>query len=273
MQQTLDRSWWQNARMPGIFRYHWKALGKVVLWVWAILLASQLVALIFPLLTRTSYPYSGTAADIGTTLFLSLVCSLFTANKSTRFFLRFGTPRFSVWLGNLLSLFIGMIVFLVGTLLMNTLVSLLVVSLGQSMPDKFHSIYYYAQNDIAGLFQQTLSASLASLPKYILYTVEWTCLFYLLACCMRRNRVLTLVVIIGVPTLLMILTLIPAVRQAVSAFESSNEQQMTLLGVQWMIYLRDFATFVEREWPTIQLIAAGVSLPLSYLCMRNTAQP
>ena len=79
--------------------------------------------------------------------------------------------------------------------------------------------------------------------------------------------------IVGVPMLLMILTLIPAVRQAAQVVENANDRQMMLLGIQWMKYLADFIHFVEHEWPTIQLLAALASLPLSYLCMRNTPQP
>ena len=273
MQQTLERNWWQNARFGGVMRYQWTALGKTVSLVWLILLASQCISLIFPFITGNPYPYSGVYADLSVTMLVALVCSIVAANKSTRFLLRFGTSRLSVWLGNLLSLFAGMVAFLIGTLLLNILTGALVLWFSDLMPASFAMKPLFSDLQGASRFEYTLQQALASLPAYILYTLEWTCLFYLLGCCLRRNRWLTVFVIVGVPMLTMILTLIPAVRQAANVVENANDQQMMLLGVQWMKYAVDAVHFVEHEWPTIQLVAAFVSLPLSYLCMRDTAQP
>ena len=48
MQQTLNRSWWQSARFGGVLRYHSRALGKTVGLVLLILLAAQIISLVFP---------------------------------------------------------------------------------------------------------------------------------------------------------------------------------------------------------------------------------
>ena len=273
MQQTLDRSWWQSARFGGVLRYHWKALGKTIGVILLVLFASQLISLIFPMVTDNPYPYSGVYADLSITMIVALVCSCVAAGKSTRFLLRFGTSRLSVWLGNLIGLFAGMVAFLLGTLVLSVLLGGAVLGLTSALPDMFKVKTLFGDTQAVALFKNTLSVAIRDLPTYILYTLEWTCLFYLLGTCLRRNRAITLTVILGVPMLLLMLTLIPAVRQAADVVQNANDSQMMLLGVQWMKYLVDFANFVEHEWPTIQLVAALGSLPLSYLCMWDTAQP
>ena len=206
-------------------------------------------------------------------MIVALVCSTVAAGKSTRFLLRFGTSRFSVWLGNLLSLFVGMVVFLLGTLALSLLLGGMVLGLSAALPHSFAVKTLFNDTQPLALFKQTLADTLRNLPAYILYTVEWTCLFYLLGTCLRRNRGLTVAILVGVPMLLLTLTLIPAVRRAAQIVQNADDRQMMLLGVQWMKYLVDFAHFIENEWPTLQLVGALASLPLSYLCMRGTAQP
>lgn len=273
MQTTLDRSYWRSARFTGVLRYQWKALSRTVLLVLGIMLAAQTLSLVLPLVAKITYPYEGVYADLGVTMVVALVCSIVAASKSTRFLLRFGTSRFSVWLGNLLSLFAGMAAFLLGTLLLSMLTGGLTLMLANAQPAHYTIRPLYGAVSGAQVFGATLVEALKTLPRYILYTVEWTCLFYLFGCCLRRNRAATLFVVIGVPMLIMILTLIPAVRQAVDVVSSADESRMMLLGVRWMLFLADALRFIEHEWQTLQLVAALASLPLSYLCMRNTSQP
>ena len=273
MQQTLNPNWARNARLNGVFRYHGKVIGRALIWILLILLASQVISLLLPLVTHIQYTFSGIYADLSFTLIVSCVFSIIAAHQSTRFLLRFGTSRLSVWLGNVVSLCAGAIVFLLGTLLLSMMAGGLTLALANAMPRKYIFQVFFGELQGPTLYTQTLTRALAALPSYILYTAEWTCLFYLLGCCLRRNRGVTLAVIIGVPMLLAILMLVPAVRQATSIVENADERQMLILGVQWMKYLTDFVHFVETQWPIIQLVAAVVSLPLSYLCMRNTQQP
>ncbi len=273
MQQTVNLQWAQNASLGGVFRYHWKVMGKAIAWVLLIFLAAQIVSLVLPMVFDIQFTFTGVYADLSVTLFAACVFSVIAAHQSTRFLLRFGTPRWSVWLGNLLSLFAGMVAFLLGTLLLSMLAGGLTLGLANVMPRKYVFQQFFGELQGSTLYAQSLWAALANLPTYILYTLEWTCLFYLLGCCLRRNRSLTLFIIIGVPMLLMILTLVPAVRQAATIVHNADERQMLLLGVQWIKVLTDIARFVQNEWQTIQLAAAVISLPLSYLCMRNTQQP
>lgn len=273
MQQTLETGYWQSARLNGVLRYHLKSLGRTVSLVLLILLGSQLLSLAFPLLTGEPYPFMGVYADPSVTLVVALVCGCVTAGKSTRFLLRFGTSRLSVWLGNVLALWVGMVALLLGTLLLSMVMGGLVLALTSAMPAQFAIRTLFSDLHASGLYTRTLGEALTALPASLLYTLEWASLFYLFGCCLRRNRALTLTVIIGLPMLLLMLTLIPAVRQAASVVQNANDQQMMLLGVQWMKYLVDAVHFVENEWPTLQLLAAVASLPLSYLCMRGTQQP
>ena len=273
MQQTLDTGFWRSARFAGVMRYHLQAIGKTILLVLALLLGSQLLSLGFPLVTGNPYPYMGVSADMAVTLIVALVCACIAAGKSTRFLLRFGTSRFSVWLGNLLGLWAGMIGLLLCTLLLSLLLSGLMLALAAALPQSFTIKSVFTDTNAAALFASTLQTTLRALPGDILTLVEWVSIFYLFGCCLRRRRGLTLAVVFGVPLLLLMLTLFPAVRQAASVVQDANEQQIMLLGVQWMKYLMDVLHFVETQWPTIQLVTAVASLPLSYLCMRGTPQP
>jgi hypothetical protein len=198
---------------------------------------------------------------------------MMSAHKSTRFLLRFGTARFSVWLGNVLALFAAMFAFLLGTLVLSMLMGALTRWMVGVMPGSYSLEQYLGDTGAAAPYADSLLAALKALPANLLTALEWTTIFYFLACCLRRNRGITIFVVVGIPMMLMILTLIPAVRQAVQVVEKGNETQMTLLGLQWMKYLTDVLQFIRREWPTIQLLAALGCLPLSYLCMRETPQP
>jgi hypothetical protein len=273
MQQTLDTGFFRSARFPGVLRYHFKTLGRTVLLVLSILFGSQLLSLLFPILTGNPYPYMGVYADQSLSMIVAMVCACVVAGRSTRFLLRFGTSRFSVWLGNLIGLWAGMVALLLGTLLLNMLVGGLVLLLASVLPQSFAIKPLFTDIRGTAIFTHTLGTALASLPQAILYMLEWVSIFYLFGCCLRRRPGLTLTVVLGVPLLLMMLTLIPAVRQAADMVEHANEQQMMMLGVQWLKVLMDIANFIQHRWPLIQLSAAVVSLPLSYLCMRGTAQP
>ena len=273
MQQTAERSWWQSARLGGVLRYHYKglarSLGFVLLWIAVI--TALTVALTG--LTGQGYPYMGVYLDLGTTLTIALVVALVVAGKSTRFLLRFGTSRFSVWLGNLLALWAGMVATLLCLLVLQILLGLLVLWLRDALAPGVFSVDVVGGEDGWVVFQQTLNDSLRQLPRYALYVVEWSALFYLLGCCLRRNRGLTLGLVIGLPMLALLLTLLPAVREAAYVVEAGQQSEMMKLGLQWMKFFVDAGNFIRHEWKSIQLGLALTSLPLSYLCMRGTPQP
>lgn len=283
MTQQLDSasrpmSWAQGARVKGILRYHSITLGKILLWVMVIMLGSQVLGLLIPILFQghsgLSYLYVGISSDIGTVLVVSLVCGHIVAGRSTRFLLRFGASRFSVWLCNVLALIAAMALLLLGCLLVNITGGFLTLWAGQLFPDAI-SLQWLGGGLTTGF--ESLSASLVStlqvLPKHLLWVAEWTCLFYLLGCCMRRSRGWTLAVVIGIPLALMMITVIPSVRQAVEMAMNADQSELMIMGLKWWKWLQQAAQFIADQWQWIQLGAALVSLPLSYLCMRGTKQP
>ena len=269
----MQQTWFNAARCPGVFRYQWKRLGMTAVVVLAVVLATQLIALAFPLMIDMEYQFAGVQTDIAMSMMVALVVCCITANKPTRFLLRFGTPRLSVWLCNILSLIAFAIVFLVGTLLVNMLVGGLTLALSAGDPAHYNVCGYSSQLSGAALYQSSLTEALGRLPSYILYTVEWTCLFWLLGCCLRRKKALTLCVMFGVPLLLTILMLVPAIREAVSVVENADKSEMTVLGLRWLKFFANASEFLEKQWPILQFSAAVISLPLSYLCLRGTPQP
>lgn len=146
-----------------------------------------------------------------------------------------------------------------------------------SLPHDAGPLYPTAYTDAlptgAALLGHTLRESLEGLPQQLLWLLEWTSLFYLLACCLRRRRGLTLAVVLGVPFVCVMLMLMPFVRETAVILESGTETEIMAMGLEWMQWLARVAQFVVEQWQWIQLGAAAVSLPLSYLCMRTTPQP
>ncbi len=273
---TMDPQGWPAlARAKGIFRYHLSTLGKLVLWVLAVLAGTQLLAFIMPLFfPRMEYASSGVSSSLGTVLLVALVCAGIVAGKSSRFLLRFGTSRFSVWLCNILSLLAAMLLLLLGTFLISYISSAALLAMSRLSPSYLLE-GYTASGVLRGepLFALSLSQALKSLPENILYVAEYVCLYYLLACCYRRSKGWTLTVLIGVPLVFILLLLVPAVQNAIDTVMYGQEKEQMLLLVQVIQWVQKAAQFLIDKWPTVQLMAALVSLPLSYLCMRDTKQP
>lgn len=257
--------WARESRLGGVLRYQYKTVGRLAAWALLIVLGVQVLSLLIPVFSGNAYQFDGIRANFELVFFASLVACIVAAGRSTSFLLRFGTSRTSVWLGGLLGLLGGMIALLIATFLLNLLIGALQFPLSRLSPAR-----YAMTGDRFGL---ELSNGLKDLPGYLLYTLEWTAIFYLYACVLRRFRVLTISLSIGGPLLLVILMLIPAVREAVRVVGGNDQAQMVLLGLQWLQFLQDILRFIEKNWETLQLAAGIVSLPLSYVIMRGTKQP
>lgn len=272
--QFEELSWAKRSRLAGAMRYHSIWLGKLVGWVLIALLGVQVLTLLMAALGVGKMRASGVSSDFATTLVLALVCAVMMANNRTRFLLRFGTPRLSVWLSSLLALFAGMVVFLLGTLLISLLSAGAVLALSGVMPDRFALASYYSSLPTGGaLLGYTLRETLIQLPNQLLWTLEWVSLSYLLGVCLRRKKGVTLAVVIGVPFALFMLMLVPAINETIAALENGSQSNLMFMGLQWVQWLSKAANFVRMQWQWIQLGAAVAALPLSYLCMRGTAQP
>ena len=257
--------WVRESRLSGVLRYQYKTVGRLAVWALLIVLGVQVLSLLIPVFGGSVYNFDGIRANFELVFFASLIAGIVAAGRSSSFLLRFGTSRTSVWLGSLLGLLGGMVALLLATFLLNLLVGALQFPLSGLSPEKFTMT--------GDRFGTELSNGLKDLPNYLLYTLEWTAIFYLYGCVLRRFRVLTISLSIGGPLLLVILMLIPAVREAVRVVGGNDQGQMVLLGLQWLQFLQDIIRFVQKNWETLQMIAGVVSLPVSYLIMRGTKQP
>lgn len=266
--------WMRRSRFLGAMRYHRAWIGWLAGWCLLVLLAGNAIMIAVALAGAGDLNMDGVSADFSLTMALLMVCACLTAHSRTRFLLRFGTARFPVWMSNVLALFLGAAAFLLGTLLINLATGGAVLLLSHAMPARFSLMAYTdALPSGAALLGHTLRDALERLPQQLLWLLEWTCLFYLLGCCLRRRRGLTLAVVLGVPFVCFMLTLMPFVRETTAALESGSDVQAMAMGLEWMQWLAKVARFVAEQWQWIQLGGAAVSLPLSYLCMRTTPQP
>ncbi len=257
--------WVQASRLKGVLRYHGKTIGKLVVWALLIVLAVQILSLLMPLVTAESYPFDGIRGNFEIVFFVAFITAVITGGRSSRFLLRFGTSRTAVWLGNILGLLAGMVGLLLTTFVINLLIAALLFPLASIAPGDYSMS--------AARFSYELTKGLQDLPELLVYTLEWTAIFYFYACMLRRFRVLTISASVGVPLLFVLLMLIPAVRNALSVIESDNQAQIMLLGFEWLQIINNIIRFVQEHWDAVQLTAGIVSLPLSYLVMRGTKQP
>ncbi len=257
-----------------MLRYHEKAIGRIVIWALLILLAVAGDRLVAPLVFDATYTYGGAYVDLGATLVVACRRRGHGAQRHALSAQVRHLPRFGCGLGKWAGLLIGMTALLAGLAAVEHLMGGLTLAMANTMPRRYVFEQYFGELSGSELFGNSLLTALRTLPGIFCITMEWTALFYLFACCLRRNRGLTILIVVGVPLMLMILGPLsrPCGRPRRS-WEDGDERQMMLLGVQWMKYLADAAQFIRREWQTIQLTAALVSLPLSYLCMRDTPQP
>jgi hypothetical protein len=225
----------------------------------------QLLSLLMPYLTGDTYPFEGIGASFEIVFFAAFITGIITAGRSSRFLLRFGTSRTAVWLGSVLGQLTGMLGLLICTFLINMLIAALLFPLANLLPQGYSMS--------AALYQKELSEGFKNLPDLLLYTLEWTSIFYLYGCMLRRFKALTISVSIGIPLMFVILMLIPAVREGMSVLRGEDQGQMMVLGLKWLQILQDILRFIEEHWDSIQLTAGIVSLPLSYIVMRGTKQP
>lgn len=257
--------WVRDSRLNGVLRYHLKTIGRIVIWALLIVLVTQLLSLLTPLMTGHAYPFDGIRANFEIVFFAALVTGIVTAGRSSKFLLRFGTSRTAVWLGNELGLLAGMVGLLLATLVVNMAVAALLFPLASMFPP------YFSMN--ATLYRAELVEGIKGLPDLLLYTVEWTAMLYFYACMLRRYKALTISLSVGIPLMFVIMMLIPAVREALTVINSENQGQLMLLGMKWLQIINDILRFIENNWDALQLAGGIASLPLSYLVMRGTKQP
>ena len=70
-----------------------------------------------------------------------------------------------------------------------------------------------------------------------------------------------------------VLTLAPVLRQAFVLVQYGSEGEIFIQSLQWVNWIQKAWAFFTDHWRLMQGLAALVSLPLSYLCVRSTPQP
>lgn len=264
---------YRSTRMKGALRYHLIRLGKLALGLLALILLSDVISLIVGLTGFSSCEGTGVSANWALTLLLMLVLSCMLARSGSTFLCRFGTSRFTVWLSQIVSLALCMTGFVLGTLLLSLANNYLILAF--SRHNEHFSIlcgYDFAflpEAYLAQSFRQTMG----DFPRLLLDCLEVLCLMYLFACCLRRNKWVTLAVVILGPLLLWVLTLAPVFRQAIDLVQYGSEGEIFVQSMQWINWLQKAWNFFTDHWRLVQGLAALVSLPLSYLCVRSTRQP
>ena len=62
-------------------------------------------------------------------------------------------------------------------------------------------------------------------------------------------------------------------RQALELVQYGSEGEIFIQSLQWVNWIQKAWAFFTDHWRLMQGLAALVSLPLSYLCVRSTPQP
>ncbi len=273
MQTTLERSgWFKASRMGGCIRYYVR-IFTLILWISILVLGVTSVIGLAIMSGTGECTIEGPSANFAFAILLAFVYSIWATNGGARFLTRFGTPRTSVWLSTIASVALFMAILLLCTLLLNTLLSGAVLLLSNVNPEEFRVVEY--GNDAltsSEVFSKGLSESLKALPMQLLWIVEWSCIFCFLGSCLRRNKWLTIGILVGAPMVLGITMLIPAVRETVAALRA-DQSQLFVVGIKWLGWISKVTEWITKNWQFVQGAAAIAALALSRIIMKNTPQP
>lgn len=261
--------WFKLSRFGGAMRFHWLRNSRVLLWLAVIELAVMVVEMALGCAGSVTVLVAPLMADFSLALLVVLLCSFPTARKDTTFLLRFGTPRTSVWLSNLLSLFLTGVACLLLSVVANAVTGIV----GLLLAGSFTTIEVVGPATIGGYLMEGVGRMAADLPMQLLWIAEYSAIFYCVACCMRRWKIPTILVLAGVPVLLFTLLAMPVFNQVGSALESGSQNQIVALMLKLIAWLEKAGEFVSNNWQAIQGGTAVAALLFSYLIMRGTKQP
>lgn len=264
-----NKGWFKLSRFGGAMRYQWLRRRRLVVFLLAVMAAVQIVdlGLAFFGVPETTVP--SVRPDFSVALLLVFCCSFPVAKSETTFLLRFGTPRTSVWLGSLLSLFLTGTAYLILSTVLNAAFAVPCVLLAQAGKIVATVVAVPLGEYLLG----GLLSTLKDLPMQLLWIFEYSAIFYFVACCLRRWKIPTILVLVGVPALLFTLLLLPAINEASAMLESGGQNELVALLLKLISWLQKAAKFVGENWQTLQGAAAGVAFVLGYFVMRGTRQP
>lgn len=275
MQQTDNqRTWWQQSRCNGILRYHAKTTGRDLLIILAAYIGVNLFSLLMPLAFGFEMSLNGISGANGWTELVLMVMAVVTAGSRTRFILRFGTPRLSAWLCNVIALFVLMLCFQLASKLISAMVALAVCGLSKANPELYR-FASYLDNGASGmaLYRQSLIELIKDIPKTALELLAWTSVMYFFGCCLRKHKVITLLIVLGLPALGMLLLIVPAINHGISAYQTGDMGVVMKMLFDLYHVAVTVGEWIYKNFFLVEMASGLVCLPLSYLVMRSTKQP
>lgn len=267
-----NNHWFTLSRFSGCMRFHRIRKGNTALWLALLMLAVRVVEIALAMFDVSECRLTLQQPDLPFALAMVYVLALSTAKKDTTFLCRFGTPRTAIWLSNVVSLLLFGVCYLLLSVAVNAVAGAAAVALAPEYAGIIVNARYQGMG-VVPFLQQLLADTWEVLPRYLLYLAEYTCIFYLLACCLRRWKAATIIVLVGIPALLITLIVMPTVQSVADALESNDQGVLMSMFFKFMAWLEKAADFTVENWQWIQGGMALASLLLSYLVMRGTRQP
>lgn len=266
----------RQSRFEGTARYLWAKGWKLLLPGAVAIFVMELLIYLMPALGL------GTAEQgVSTVFWYVSVCALIlmyrAANVDARFLITRLTPRPSVYAGVVLEI----LTFTALGVLLAAAVTLAETGLVAALSGLAPGRYSVSMWDLLGQARATATGEVAGFlvpytGRFFLSTVEYCCFYYLYFCLLRRWKVQTLAVTIGVPVLMVVLVVVPAVNGFFDQIASMSEQElwqsMPVL-MNLLRFMEEAVRFMIERWPVIRAVAAVACLALSYPVMAGTPQP
>lgn len=279
------------SRLGGVLRY----FSQKTLLTCATLAACALIA------TLISYGYILFAVSRGSTVFASPGMSfLFSCNgivliilcayavfSETRYLAIAPTPRYVIYIGILWKI----VLFAVISSAVAALHTMLDVLIAQGMNNAgianiAINVYDFELYDeitsggsivhAATTFGEVAQMAVRKALRSALSMIEWSGVWYLYICLLRRWKAATLLVTIGTPILMVMLLVMPMLTGWMDRIASMSEAEI----MQAMPLLYDLArtaekviTFLVEKWPAVRAAIGVGCYALAYPVMRSTPQP
>lgn len=216
-----------------------------------------------------------------------IVLCVYAAFSETRYLAIAPTPRYVIYIGILWKI----VLFAVISSAAAALHTMLDVLIAQGMnnagiADIAINVYDFELYDeiasggsivhAATSFGEVAQMATRKALRSALSMIEWSGVWYLYICLLRRWKAPTLLVTIGTPILLVMLLVMPMLTGWMDRIASMSEAEI----MQAMPLLYDLArtaekviTFLVEKWPAVRAVIGVGCYALAYPVMRSTPQP
>ncbi|WP_102413080.1 hypothetical protein [Beduinella massiliensis] len=272
MESALKRS-----RFEGTLRYLWKKGWQLILVTAGVVLLMEIAVYVLAVFVEGNVNLTSVSTMFSATGVIMFILMHRAANTDARFLITRATPRLSVYGGVIAEILVISALGVIVSALLTMLDAAVVTLMAQGNPARYGismwTMYTTARATTLGSVTQMVWQN-----AWYTYTsmIQWCCFYYLYFCLLRRWKVQTIAVTIGVPVACFLLMIVPAVNGFFDQISRLGEQEMWELMPQFMSIVRfmeDAATFIMKRWPTIRAISAVCCLALSYPVMAGTPQP